>query len=150
MSANYQRGPAVVDGANIAHEEYTEGGCPKVANIVAVREKLIEEGFEPIVIVDAALRHRIDDPDELEGLIQRQEVRQAPAGTDADFFVIATAEEMDAPIISNDAYKPYRRDHPGLDDRRIPLMIINGTVELYDRERADPEHAPAAAAHGRR
>jgi len=149
MSGNQRRRPAIVDGANVAHEEYTEGGCPKVANIVAVREKLIEEGFEPVVIVDAALRHRIDDPDELEGLIQRQEVRQAPAGTDADFFVIATAEEMDAPIISNDAYKPYRRDHPGLDDRRIPLMIINGTVELYDRAQADPEYAPQRQPQGR-
>lgn len=138
MSGDRRRRPIVVDGANIAHEECTEDGRPKAANIVAVRDKLIEEGFNPVVIVDAALRHRIDDPDGLERLIQSQEVRQAPAGTDADFFVIATAEEMDAPIVSNDAYKPYRRDHPGLDERRIPLMIIQGTVELYDRTAAAP------------
>jgi hypothetical protein len=44
----------LVDGSNIAHS--TEGEKAQLANILAVREKMTEEGFEPVVVVDAALR----------------------------------------------------------------------------------------------
>jgi hypothetical protein len=127
-----QRRPIVVDGANVAHEECTPDGRPMAANIAAVRDKLLADGYEPIIIVDAALHHRIDDPGLLEEMIDAQEVRQAPAGTDADFFVIKTAEELGAQIVSNDQYKPYRGEYPWVEERRVPLMVIRGTVEIYD------------------
>ena len=40
----------LVDGSNVAHS--TEGEPPHVANLVAVRHKLIEEGLEPIIVAD--------------------------------------------------------------------------------------------------
>ena len=49
----------LVDASNVAHS--TEGERPLLRNILAVREKLSEEGLEPIVVADAALRHQIDD-----------------------------------------------------------------------------------------
>ena len=49
----------LVDGSNVAHS--SEGGPPELSNIVAVCDKLREEGYEPVVVVDAALRHQIDD-----------------------------------------------------------------------------------------
>ena len=58
----------VVDGANVAWEEQTKDGQPKVSNIVAMRQKLEEEGFDPIIIIDASLRHHVDDPGQLESL----------------------------------------------------------------------------------
>ena len=59
-------------------------------------------GYDPIVIVDAALHHEVDDADQLEVLIRDQTIRQAPAGTDADRFILLTADEQDAVVISND------------------------------------------------
>ncbi len=50
---------AIVDGANVAYS--TEGEPPYVANLLIVREKLLEEGMTPIIVADAALRHQIDD-----------------------------------------------------------------------------------------
>ena len=47
----------------------TEGQPPHVANILVVRDKLVEEGLEPIVVADAALRHQIDDAAQYEKLI---------------------------------------------------------------------------------
>lgn len=123
---------AIVDGANVAHIEVTAKGNPKVTNLIAVRQVLVERGYEPIIIVDAALRHRIDDADHLEALINKQQVRQAPAGTDADYFVIKIADEENAVIISNDQYNDYLEEHPWVADRRIPLMIVHGSVELYE------------------
>jgi hypothetical protein len=49
--------PAVVDGSNIAH--FGETGA-SVENIGLVCDKLIEQGWDPIVITDAALRHQND------------------------------------------------------------------------------------------
>ena len=122
---------AVMDGANIAYIEKTHGGAPKMANIVAVRSVLEENGYEPIIIVDASLIYEIDDRPQLEALIERQAVRQVPAETDADFFIIEMAEEFDALLISNDSFKPYQEDHPWIDKRRVPVMIVHGIVQLY-------------------
>ena len=122
----------VVDGANVAYEEQTQDGKPKVSNIVAVRRELVQLGYEPIIIVDASLRRQVDDSDQLERLIDEQVVREVPAGTDAAFFVVKTAEQQHARIVSNDRYRPYQDEYPWIDERRVPLMIINGQVELYE------------------
>lgn len=123
---------AVVDGANIAYIEQSHKGDPKVSSILAVRTALAKRGYEPIIIVDASLIYEIDDKPQLEALIQDQAVRQVPAGTDADYFVIETAEEYKAIIVSNDQYEPYLKQNPWIEKRRVPLMIIDGEVELYE------------------
>ncbi|MDX1624195.1 MAG: hypothetical protein R3199_09455 [Gemmatimonadota bacterium] len=123
----------VVDGSNVAYVEPSEDGQPKVSNIQAVREALIDRGWDPVVIVDASLRHEIDDPDQLEALLDDQKVHQAPAGSDADYFVVETAERENAPIVSNDEFEEYRDEHPWIEKRRVPLMIVDGEVELYER-----------------
>jgi hypothetical protein len=46
----------LVDGSNVAHS--TEGERAQVSNIVAIRDKLREEGLEPIIVADAALGTR--------------------------------------------------------------------------------------------
>ena len=121
----------VVDGANIAYEELSKKGEPKVSNIIAVRNALKEQGFKPIIIIDASLRFNVDDPQQLEALIDDQEFRQVPAETDADYFVLETADRYGAPVVSNDRFEPYRDRYPWIEDRRVPVMIINGKVEIY-------------------
>lgn len=121
----------VVDGANVAYIEQDEAGKPRVGNLVAVREALCARGYDPIIIVDASLAHETDDPDALEQLLDAQVVRQAPAGTDADFFIVETAARYEAAIVSNDQFEAYRDRAPWIAERRIPLMIIRGEVELY-------------------
>lgn len=125
---------AVVDGSNVAFEEVSEAGAPKVSNLVAVRAELERRGYEPIIIVDAALVHKVDDAEQLDALIESQQIRQAPAGTDADFFIIETARELDAVVVSNDTYREYSAANGWLKQRRIPLMIIKGDIQLYEPE----------------
>ena len=123
---------AVVDGANIAYSERSQKGDPKVSNIVSVRAALQKKGYEPLIIVDASLVYEIDDRPQLEALINDQIVRQAPAETDADYFVIEIAEEHNALIVSNDQFEPYLQDHPWIEKRRVPVMIIHGEADLYE------------------
>ena len=123
---------AVVDGANIAYIEQSQQGDPKVSNILAVRAALEKRGYEPIIIVDASLIYEIDDKPQLEALIDDQAVHQVPAQTDADYFIIETAQEHKAIIVSNDQFEPYLKEYPWIEKQRVPLMIINGEVELYE------------------
>jgi hypothetical protein len=59
-------------------------------------------------------------------------INQAPAGTDADFFVLETARREDARIVTDDRYQDYADRFPHSDERRTPVMIVDGMVEFYD------------------
>src|SRR3954468_19886408 len=121
----------LVDGSNVAHS--IEGEPPHVANLVAIREKLREEGLEPIIVADAALRHQIDDPRRYEQMIDDGMVRQAPAGTDADYFILSFARELKASIVSNDRFRDRIKQFPEAKERVIRYMILNEEVVLERR-----------------
>jgi hypothetical protein len=120
----------IVDGSNVAHS--SEGDKAQLGNIRAVRDKLVEEGYEPVILADAALRHQIDDERAFELMVESGEIRQAPAGTDADFFILAFARELEATIVSNDRFKDRVEAFPEVRDRVIRYMIINGEV-VFER-----------------
>src|SRR5690606_28069037 len=94
---------AIIDGSNVAHSG--EGERAVLGNITVMVEKLQEEGYEPVVVVDAALRHQIDDRRAYEEMVEGGKIRQAPAGTDADYFILSFARELDAAVVSNDRFK---------------------------------------------
>ena len=126
-----ERSVVLVDGSNVAHS--TEGERVWLSNIVAVCDKLREEGYEPLVLADAALRHQIDDKAKYERMIDDGLIRQAPAGTDADYFILAFARELDAPIVSNDRFRDRQRAFPDAAKRLIKYMVMKGEVVLERR-----------------
>ncbi len=103
----------IVDGSNVAMEAHTfkEGG--HLDQIVLLKDKLMEtKGGVVTVIVDANLRHHIDRKDDLEVMINDRTVLQAPAQTDADEFILLTAEYHRSQgdsvvVVSNDRYLDY-------------------------------------------
>jgi hypothetical protein len=121
----------IVDGSNVAHS--SEGEKAQLDNIRVIRDKLIEEGYEPVIVADAALRHQIDNESAFEAMVDSGEIRQAPAGTDADYFILSFARELDANIVSNDRFKDRRDSFPEIQDRVIRYMIINGEAVLERR-----------------
>jgi len=123
----------LVDGSNVAHS--TEGEQALVANLLAIRDKLCEEGLEPIIVADAALRHQIDDPQRYEQLVEHGHVRQAPAGTDADYFILSFARELNASIVSNDRFRDRIKEFPEVRERVIRFMILQDEVVLERRTR---------------
>ena len=126
----------LVDGSNVAHS--SEGEQAVLANIVAVCDKLREEGYESVVVVDAALRHRIDDRNGYERMVDGGTIRQAPAGTDADYFILSFARELDASIVSNDRFRDHQKAFPDAAKRLIRYMVVKGEVVFERRtERRD-------------
>jgi hypothetical protein len=125
---------AIIDGSNIAHA--TEGQSARLRNILLVRDKLREEGLEPIVVVDAALRHQIDDRVMYERMVDEGTFKQAPAGTDADYFILAFARELDAVIVSNDRFRDRAKSFPEARDNVFRYMIVEDEVVLERRTKA--------------
>ena len=120
----------LVDGSNVAHS--SEAEQPSLADIVAVCDKLRGEGYEPVVVVDAALRHQIDDRAGYERLVDEGHIRQAPAGTDADYFILSFARELDASIVSNDRFRDRQKGFPEASRRLIRYMVVKGEV-VFER-----------------
>jgi hypothetical protein len=133
-------GPAhplvLVDGSNVAHS--SEGDQGLLSNITLVCDKLREEGYEPLVLVDAALRHKIDDRAGYERMVDAGSIRQAPAGTDADYFILSFARELDASIVSNDRFRDRQKAFPDAAGRLIRYMVVKGEVVL--ERRTGPRH----------
>jgi hypothetical protein len=126
-------GRVLVDASNVAHS--TEGGQARLANIEAVQRKLREEGFEPLIVADASLRHQIDRKTDYERLVNGGLVHQAPAGTDADYFILSFAREMDARILTNDRFRDRAKEFPKERNRIIRYMIVQGEVVLERRNK---------------
>lgn len=124
---------ALVDGSNVAHA--VEGAGPRLEHIRLVCRKLEEEGYRPLVVVDARLRHTIDDPAGYEMLVEEGRIRQAPAGTDADYFLLSFARELDARIVSNDRFRDRESAFPEAAARVIRYMVVEGEVVLERRSR---------------
>lgn len=124
------RRTVVVDGSNVAHSGVGERA--RLGNITAVCDKLRGEGYEPLVLVDAALRHQIDDRASYERLVETGAIRQAPAGTDADYFILAFARELDASIVSNDRFRDRQKGFPDAAQRLIKYMVLKGEV-VFER-----------------
>lgn len=129
-------GLVLVDGSNVAHS--SEGDQALLGNITLVCDKLREEGYEPLVMVDAALRHQIDDKRTLERLVDDGTIKQAPAGTDADYFILSFARELDASIVSNDRFRDRQKAFPDAAKRLIRYMVVKGEVVL--ERRTGPRH----------
>lgn len=124
---------AIIDGSNVAHS--TEGERPRLENITLVWNELEAEGYEPVAVVDAALRHQIDERERFEELVEQGKIKQAPAGTDADYFILAFARELEGVVVSNDRFKDRLKDFPEARDRVVRYMIVNREVVFERRTR---------------
>ena len=126
----------IVDAANVAYENQNgPNDRAKIENIILMRERLEKLGYCPIFIADAALRYKVDQPERLDHMEQSGQIMQAPAGTQADYFCLATAERNKLPVISNDFYRDREREFPtAVKDLRVPFMIVDGQV-ILEQER---------------
>ena len=124
----------VMDGSNVDHEGSDDN--PKLVNILNAKEKLESMGLEVITIVSASLRHKIDNPTELEKRIKRKEIIQTPAGKDNDIFIIQEAFEKDAFILSNDRFKDWKEANPNkaeeIEQRTVTFSITDEKTILFD------------------
>ncbi len=91
----------VLDGNNIA---YANGNPPQARLIKSARNYIKKRGYEPIIIISAALRHKVEDQLELIRMINISWVIEAEPHSDDDRLVIDTALNKHCKIITNDRF----------------------------------------------
>jgi hypothetical protein len=138
---------ALIDGSNVAHA--TEGEPARLSNILLVRDKLAEQGFVPIIVADAALRHQIDDTAAYERLVEDGTIHQAPAGTDADYFLLSFAKELEASLVSNDRFRDRSRQFAEVRRQIIRYMILAQEVVFERRTARRDDERPDRPTPGR-
>ncbi|MEM4029947.1 MAG: hypothetical protein QXO02_08640 [Thermofilaceae archaeon] len=118
----------VIDGSNVAYAARDSLGRPRAKNILLAVNWARERGCTPLVVVDASLKHHIDDPATLSSLRARGILYEAPARTSADAFIISIAEKQGALILSNDTFKEYLSEKPWIEKRRLAFMIVGDEI----------------------
>jgi hypothetical protein len=130
----------VIDGSNIAHN--SKNGIPEkpsVANMILMVNHLKSKGFTDIMIIsDASLRHKLSDVKRLPELDKIAKHDIAPAGTQADVFLISYVKSKHCLLLSNDAFNQYKLTDPwvavNIDFYRLTFMITDGEVFMPDLE----------------
>jgi len=92
----------------------------------------INPNIEILIINISKICISIEDPDLFEQFNNDGKVIVAPAGTNADFFILKFAQMyQNAVIISNDRFKEYMEIFKEACMRRIPFMIIKDEIIFY-------------------
>ena len=118
----------IVDGNNVAYH-LAPTGKPRVANLVLARQSLVTSGYRPVIVVSAALIHKIDKPDKLREMIDFGYIIEAPRGKNDDLIIIQTAQRSNADIVSNDRFLDWQEGFPWISDRlRRYRMTPSGLI----------------------
>lgn len=125
----------VIDASNVAHANKKEDSKPLMSNILAAVKALEESGDEFVIIADASLRHEIDDKEKYEKLLESDNVEEAPAGMDADYFILELASNENARILSNDKFRDYADEFTNINAIRLPFVIENGRLSIGKTKR---------------
>lgn len=122
----------VIDVSNVCMFERDHLGRPRLSNLLSARALLRKLGYETTLICDANLKYSIDDEAGFQQLEARGELRQAPAGTDGDVWILEAAAAVGARVLSNDTYRTYQGRFPWIVERRVSFMVIDGEVLIPD------------------
>jgi len=106
----------IVDGTNVAHY-LSATARPRARNILLARQSLLSTGHSPVIVVSAALKHRIDNPELLMDMIAAGYVIEAKPGQNDDLVIIRMAQRTGADIITNDRFLDWLNRFPWLGGR---------------------------------
>ncbi len=105
----------VVDGSNVM---YWNGGVPKLETVFAVLERLRVEGFDAGVMFDANAgyllegRHRNDEALARDLGLPASRVMVMHKGVQADGYILKSARDLQARVVTNDRYRDWATDYP--------------------------------------
>lgn len=119
----------VVDGSNVMH---WQGNAPSLDPVLQVVRDLQARGFDPGVVFDAnagwKLFGKYLNEHELGRMLglPKDQVLVVPKGTPADPYILATARQFNARIVTNDRYRDWAEAHPEIAQ---PGFLIRGEMQ---------------------
>ena len=158
----------VVDGSNLVRhvgcEPHNEKPCSNPGRMWILHqlldrqekwERTASQGRTCFIVIDASLRHHVDDQTALESLIRKQAVIQMPPGHPSDHLILQLADETGAVVLSNDAKmrKDYATEYPWLrnEHRFMRYVLVSDKVkkiEYMRRPRLPFEQTQRPQGHG--
>jgi hypothetical protein len=126
------REKAIIDGSNAVHLQAPQVRRPNIKNISAIASAVEASGREPIIVIDPSIRSVLAEAEEFERLMSDPRIMIVPEGQETARFVLETAQKLDAVIVSNNTYVEYYEDFPWIEQRRIPVAAVSGSVLLLD------------------
>ncbi|MBD3253766.1 MAG: hypothetical protein GF383_01670 [Candidatus Lokiarchaeota archaeon] len=102
----------ILDGSNIARSRNNSIRA-SISDVLICKEELKRYGIPDkyiFVVFGAGLRHYVSEKeiDIYESLLEEDNVSQAPAGRDDDWFIISFAKKRGSFIVTNDKYREYK------------------------------------------
>lgn len=128
----------IVDASNVALDGRSGGAKARLSFLLEVVSQIPEPTCEVIVIADASLRHRIDDREEYEKLVNSGVILQAPAGRSADRFAALLARRRRSMgqlvyVLTNDLL----RENPDLGSLRVTFLETRDGEVIFDPPLSD-------------
>ncbi|MHA1340261.1 MAG: NYN domain-containing protein [Promethearchaeota archaeon] len=130
----------ILDGSNIARNR-TNSREANLKDVIRVKNKLMEYNIKEdniYIIFSASLRYYLPESQLklYNNLIQKENVTQAPAKTDDDWFILNFAKNKKAYIISNDQYKEYLKNNQEfqeLENKIITYLFLEDQL-IFDKK----------------
>ena len=123
-----------IDGSNVAWNNGSKknGDRPNARNIIYVIEEIKKRNPKEIVtFCDANLKYEVEDKNILSEAKKKYDIREVPAGTKADTYIIGFAEKKkNAYVITNDTFGDYLKVHP----KNIPYWNEHRIAFMVDKD----------------
>lgn len=125
----------LVDGSNVI---YWQDNTPQLAPLLQVVQDLSRRGLKPGVVFDANVGYKLSGKflgeRDLSRLLSlpRDQILVVPKGTQADSFLLETARDLKAPIVTNDRFRDWVDRYPDVaqQGRLITGGIRDGQIWL--------------------
>ena len=136
MNSKEEKAILVVDLTNILNLDRDDNRKIKVENVINLYNAVVELGYEPHMIGDASMRHYLNSADQYEDLKEKRIIRQSPAGTKADEWVLEVAKRENSKFLSNDLYRDYREEFgkEWIFDNRLTCIFVNGKFIIRENK----------------
>ena len=117
----------IIDGNNVVFNERKE---LQLKRLLVLRKdiKLIGKCF---VVVSHSLKYRIDNQEELEKLLLRDDFIETPNGVENDLYILEMARKLNAYIVSNDKFRQYKDLYSEIIDKRKDFLLVSTGREIY-------------------
>ncbi|MFO7836802.1 MAG: hypothetical protein R6V83_09110 [Candidatus Thorarchaeota archaeon] len=116
-SKTKSRRKLVIDGNNVAYY-LSYDGVPQARNIALADRSLRNAGYNPVAVVSAALKYRVEDEGILDRLVRQGKVIEASSGTNDDMLILRLAKRRNADVVSNDRFLEWVDRFPWIARRR--------------------------------
>jgi len=118
----------LVDASNVARYETDDLGRGQLRHLLSMRAELRRRDCFPIVIVaDASLPYKIDEPGELQHLVKSGEIQITRSGQEADEILAREARRTGAYVVTNDRTF-HAKVSPDFEPLRITFRIYDGML----------------------